>query len=399
MDFLKKNWGLLLYSLGCLVLAVVIGRNIQRAASLASAKHKALDEQLQWFQSVKKDDFKLTTENQAAAQDNRDRAERKFTGVRLDMATKFRVDPRSPATPVEAVRKLQEEIRAINHMLDESEPPVDYKACPYLSFQSRAASKDLPAMEDVPKIFRQLQIVKEIASIVAGAHLLSLNNIDRPMDLNVIEEDLYTATPINLTVTGTADQVQSFINKITTEAKYLFFLRNITLTTADQAPNGAIGATGATGTSGAGMPGPMGPMGAGVPGMEPGMGAGPGVGAALATRPARASSTRRPATADVGMPGVPGAQGPAARMAGVPGVPGAPGPAARMPGVAGLGVPGPRTPAMAGPDGTPRDGGRTAATSEEPMWRDQLRAFVQDALVKVELRFDLIEFNQPEASQ
>jgi hypothetical protein len=208
MDFFKKNWGLLLYALGCLALAVVIGVNISRAAVQASTKHKALDEQLEWFKGVKKDNLKLSKENERAAQDNRDRAERKFAEVRLTMASKYRIDPRSPATPVEAVRKLQEELRTTARMLDEADPPVDYKGCPALSFGPRAISKDLPAMEEVPQIFRQLYIVKEIVGIVARSHLYSIVNIERPMDLAVIAEDLYTATPVNMTVTGTADQVQ-----------------------------------------------------------------------------------------------------------------------------------------------------------------------------------------------
>jgi hypothetical protein len=357
MDFLKKNWGLLLYSLGCLVLAVVVGLNIRSAGNLAAAKHKTLDEQLLWFQNVKKENLRLNKENERAAQDNRDRAERKFTELRLAMATKYRIDPRYPATPVEAVRKLQEDLRAINRMLDESDPPVAYSTCPYLSFQIRAASKDLPAMEDVPKIFRQLHIIKEIASIVAQSHLFSLNSIDRPMDLNVIAEDLYTATPISMNVTGTADQVQSFINKMTTEANYLFFLRNLTLITPDRAPNGALSAGPASGTSGAGP---------GMPGMEGssmapgGMGAGMSMGMGMmdpnsSSPNARSSRTPRGRRAAVAAP--------------------------------------------VASEVARRDGGRTLGAPEEPMWRDQLRAFAPGAPVSVELRFDLIEFNQPEASQ
>ena len=61
--------------------------------------------------------------------------------------------------------------------------------------------------------------------------------------------------------------------------------------------------------------------------------------------------------------------------------------------------PGAKTPGAPATEATRRDGGRTGTAAQEPMWRDQLRAFVQDALVTADLRFDLIEFNQPEASQ
>ena len=401
MDFFKKNWGLLLYALGCLALAVVIGVNISRAAVQASTKHKALDEQLEWFKGVKKDNLKLSKENERAAQDNRDRAERKFAEVRLTMASKYRIDPRSPATPVEAVRKLQEELRTTARMLDEADPPVDYKGCPALSFGPRAISKDLPAMEEVPQIFRQLYIVKEIVGIVARSHLYSIVNIERPMDLAVIAEDLYTATPVNMTVTGTADQVQSFINRMTTEANYLFFLRDITLTTADQAPNGALGAvgggaTGATamGMGGAGMEAGM-AMGAG---MGPGMGAGAGMGAAMGM--GAGAPPGMGAAMGMGMLDPKAGTGRAARSprASRRGAAATPAETATPPGMAMMN-PGGKPPRAAAADAARQDGSRTGTAPQEPMWCDQLRAFSQEALVTVELRFDVIEFNQPEASQ
>jgi len=375
MDFIKKNWGLLLYSLGCLVLAVFIGLKISQAAKEASAKRKGLEEQLQWFSEVTKDKIKLTKENEKAAWANKDQAERKFDELRRTLATKYRIEPRHPATSVEAVRNLQDEIRAMGRILESAEPPVDFSKCPALSFQARAQSKDLPSMDDVPKIFRQLRIVQEVVRIVAQSHVLALDSIDRPMDLALIEEDLYTATPVQMVVTGTADQVQNFINKMTTEANYLFFLRKLSVDTADVAPNGALGAAAAPASRG-GMPGGMGMEGAmmmegapgmgmpGMPGMPamgmpgmPDMGMGPGA----AGRSTRTARSRRPATG---------------------------GPEGAMPGGA-----------MPGPEGAFGAPGATGTTAAEPKWREDLRAFEAQLPLTAELRFDVIEFNQPEANQ
>lgn len=400
MDFIRKNWGLLLYSLGCLVLAGVVGFKVIQARRFAAAKQKALTDQLQWFDGVKKDNIRLSKENERAAQDNRDRAERTFTDVRQTMASKYRVDPKNPATPVEAVRALVAELGAMNRMLDTAEPPVEYANCAYLSFEKRSQSKDLPPMEDVPKIFRQLRIVGEIVRIVRESHLVSLNAIERPLDLTVIEEDLYTATPVILNVTGTADQVQNFINAMVTPVNYLFFLRNISISTPDQAPGGALG--GASSTGGTGMPmgpgmeggmSPSGGMGPGGSGPGGAMRTGSGPGAAMgpmmeggpsggASRPAKAPRGRRGASTTPGagtasgMPGMSPAGMPGMSPAGMPGM----GPGAMMPGMA---------------TGQPGTSGVAAA---EPMLREDLRVFMQDNLVTAELRFDLIEFNQPEAS-
>ena len=255
--------------------------------------------------------------------------------------------------------------------LDSAEPPVDYSACPAFSFQARAQSKDLPSMEDVPNIFRQLRIVQEIVRIVAQSRLQSLNGIDRPMDLTLIEEDLYTATPIRLTVTGTPDQVQTFINKMTTEANYLFFLRTIYVDTADLAHNGALGAAATPGSSsspggGRGMEGAM--MMEGAPGIGPDMGMpmGPGGFPGAAPRAARPPRFRRQAAAS---------------------------PEGAMPGM----MPGMMPGAMPGPAGAFGVPGTPGVTADEPKWRDDLRAFETQMPLAADLRFDLIEFNQPEA--
>jgi len=72
-----------------------------------------------------------------------------------------------------------------------------------------------------------------------------------------------------------------------------------------------------------------------------------------------------------------------------------------MPGMSPGGMPGMSPGGMPGmsPGGMPgmSTGGATAAAAE-PMLREDLRVFMQDNLVTAELRFDLIEFNQPEAS-
>jgi len=365
MDFIKKNWGLLLYALGCLILALLIGYKISVAAREAGANRKALEEQLEWFRQVRKDNVKLTNENEKAAQDNRDRAERAFEDLRRTMATKYRIEPRHPSTAVEAVRSLQDEIRALARTLDAAETPVDYSRCPAFSFLLRAQSKDLPAKEDIPLIFRQLRIIQEVVRIVAQSHLQSLDSIERPLDLAVIEEDLYTATPVVMTVTGTPEQVQTFINKISTEANYLFFLRTLAVETADQAANGAIGSIAAPAVGagmGAGMGPGMGMMDPAMGMMDPGMGMEPAMGAGGGAP--RASTFRRP-----GRRGQAGAgMDPAAGMPGMD-----------MPGMEG---------AM----------GRTGAAGNEPRWRDDLRPFEADRPITATLRFDVIEFNQPDAN-
>ncbi|MBN2448796.1 MAG: Amuc_1100 family pilus-like protein [Lentisphaeria bacterium] len=382
MDFFRKNLGLLIYSLACLILAVVIALKMAAASSASAAKRTQLEEQLNWFRGIAKDDIKLTKENERAAQDNRDRAERKFAELRRNLAARYRIEPRNPSTEVEAVRMLRDEIIRMNRLLDAAE--VDYSTCAYLSFEKRATSTELPTMEDVPRIYRQLRIVQEAVRIVAQSGLLSLGSIERPMELEVIEGDLYTATPIRMTVSGTAEKVQEFVNRMTTEANYLFFLRNLSVEGADQAPSGALGGAGTS--MGGGYGGGMMDSEMGMEGMDSsGMGSGGGMrpGGALGgfrPRPRPESGSILGGGGEMVAPGG-GYRGPGSGYAPAMGM---------RPGM---------SPEMGMSSEEEYSGMGGGAVSQEPMYREDLRVFMEMPVLTAQLRFDVIEFNPPDEGE
>ena len=351
MEFLKKNWGLLIYAVVCLVLAAFLGLKINSAEGGARENNKKLEEQLSFFDSVKKDNIKLNEDNQRIAQANRDLAESKFMELRRTLAGKYRIDPDAPPTAVECVRRLQQEIRRMTTKLEDADIIVGQQ-CQYFSFDKLALSKKLPPISDVPEIFRHLRIIQEIVRLIGESEVISVERISRPMALQRLEEDLYTVTPINLSVTGRADHVQTLVNRMNSESNYLFFLRKVDFLSADQAPNGLLAGTDAgPAKRGGGMDAMMGgPEGEGM--MDPGMmGMGPemmGMG-----QPGR---MRRPAMPRNDMMG-----------------------------------------ADMGPEGEARTGqqDQDGEILTGPITRQDLIAFEPDRAINAELRFDLVEFIPP----
>ena len=82
MDFVKKNWGLLAYSIMCLAIAVLFGIKMKDAASRASEHGGKVDEQLSFFDDIREAQIKLDRDNLAVAQENQELVEERYARFR-----------------------------------------------------------------------------------------------------------------------------------------------------------------------------------------------------------------------------------------------------------------------------------------------------------------------------
>ncbi|OGV75411.1 MAG: hypothetical protein A3K19_12805 [Lentisphaerae bacterium RIFOXYB12_FULL_65_16] len=348
MDFLKKNIGLIIYTVVCLALSGLIITGIRRAATTASESKKKVARQSEFFERIKSNEYAINRANREAAGDNQTMVEAKFHDLRQWLAQNYSIAMDPPPTSVECVTILQEEIRRMKKDTEDKEIAVGAQ-CQFFSFDSQATSSVLPPVEDIPLILRQIKVVKEVVRIVglslAGTKPAELTSIHRALGLKTQEADLYTITPVDITIVAPMLQIQDLINRFHKESQYLFFLRNITLVSRDQAPNGVavgfdsvFGARATTPAAG-GAPGPM----------EMGMGGPPE------------------------MFGMPGAGGPPGAVPPRGGRPGARTPAPAAPTSA--------APAVAGPD-------LAALTKNELV-------IFGDVVYQADLRLDLVEFREP----
>lgn len=335
MDFIKKNWGLVLVSILCFAAAVALSWFLIGTMKQKSASKAKLDSELSFFAAVQKENIKLSDENRATAQQNEDWAKERFERLRSQLHAKYRIEVRFDADPFRAVQELRSKVNALVARLEEAEIALTTQS-QYLSFEDYTQKNVMPRREDMPELFRQYNIVEEIVAQAIQNKVVMVNSIARPMLLQKREEDLFHSIPIDLSVTGPAQAISDFLNSFhSPAAKYLFFIRKVELSSQDQAPGGILGGTGTTGMGG------MGEM-----GMDGGMGM-------PSPRPGRRRGTAAMPGAEMGME------------------------TGAMPGMG-------------------MDGGMGGAVAMPVLLtREQLRAF-QDGYITAVVRLDLVEFTTPE---
>jgi len=234
MDTFKKNWGFIVISLLCflLVAAMVIkcGSTNEKLAQSKSEYEKKVN----YLDGVGKKKLKLTDENVKIATNNSDITTKGIQQVHMTLMQRFKLNYKVPGDGASALRELKEAILQMQKQLDEKEIAWDSKV-EYFSFENIAKSATLPQKDDLPLIFRQLAIVRQVVKIAIDNKVSAINEIKRPMNLRVHEEAEYTLTPIEITVTASPENGQNFVNSMSSQENYLFFLRTIEIKAPDVA--------------------------------------------------------------------------------------------------------------------------------------------------------------------
>ncbi len=272
MDLLKKNLGLIIYAIVCLVLGVLITIGIKKASGTAKELQAKVAQQTTFFQNVRKNPYTISKNNLLVARENSDAAEKRFHDLRVWLATKYAVQKSPRMTSVECIEMLRKELERMQEYLRQKNILLGETAR-HLSFDSLAQASVLPPHSQLPLIWRQLQIVQEVVRLVAAAGVMEFNHLRRPMGLKVLEEELHTVTPVKIRVIGSLDDVQGLVNSFHSDSKYMFFLTYLSVESQDQAPRGRISGIGdqAPDARDSGMDGGMG-MGMDEMGMGMGMG-------------------------------------------------------------------------------------------------------------------------------
>ncbi|NMA46933.1 MAG: hypothetical protein GX945_10270 [Lentisphaerae bacterium] len=233
MDFFKKNWGFLAIAAVSFVMAIAIIVYWFKANKTLAEHRAETAKQLEFFDRVKASNIKLSEDNIAVTESNLRVATEHFNSLQASLAQHSHIEPEVPPTPLEAVRVLKSEIAALRKALTDANV-LFAPTCAYFTFDNIAMRENLPHKDDLFQIFRQLAIIKEVCRILPLSGISSLDSLVRPLDLVVQEEDIYTYTPLEIVATGSAESIQKLLNLINNEAKYLFFIRTIDITAADQ---------------------------------------------------------------------------------------------------------------------------------------------------------------------
>ena len=197
MDSIKKNWGFIAISLVCFVLIALMVIKCRGTNEKLDVSKSEYEKKLTYLDGVGKKQLKLTDENVNIAKKNSDVTSNGISSVHKTLMQRFKLNFKVPGDGASALRELKEAILQMQKQLEDKEIAWDGKV-EYFSFDSIAKSATLPTKEDLPLIFRQLTIVKEIVKVAIECKVSSIDELKRPMNLRVHEEADYTVTPIEM---------------------------------------------------------------------------------------------------------------------------------------------------------------------------------------------------------
>lgn len=288
MEFIKHNFGFLLFVSVGLILALVLGGAWLQTYTATVSTESGVKEQEKVIDQSQRGSFALNQENLLQAQKNRKVTEDAFKDFLGVLVTRYGI-PTETTTGLDCVRVLKEQCRLMERDLKDPAKDITLgQNTAKFSFDSILSSPSIPSAEDVPVILKQMRIVEEVVKVAGKSRLREFQSISRPLGLKVINKDLCTVVPLEVSVAGGYKAIQDFVNALQQrEALGIFILRSIDLTSQDQvgaggsiaamdamAPGAApAGRPGAFEPGGIGRPTPMMPFGPGVP-RTPATGAG-----------------------------------------------------------------------------------------------------------------------------
>ena len=251
MDTIKKNWGFIVISLVFLIIIAFMVMKCSGTNDKLKNSKGEYEKKLSYLDGVGKKQLKLTEENVKIAQKNSEVTNNGISTVHKTLMERFKLDNKVPGDAARSLIVLKEAILQMQKQLEENEIALDGKV-EYFSFDSIAKSATLPPDKDLPLIFRQLTLVKEIVKVAIESKVASIDEIKRPMNLSAQEEADYTITPIEITVTASPENGQNFVNAMSNQENFLFFLRTIEINAPDAA-TGVVAELGSSSSSRDGM--------------------------------------------------------------------------------------------------------------------------------------------------
>ncbi|NLF93881.1 MAG: hypothetical protein GX564_08330 [Oligosphaeraceae bacterium] len=238
MDFVKKNLGLLICALVCLLLAVFLTVKIFGARKKMQAQVKFLNEQKTFFERAKQENYKLKPEkgqeleNIVQAQKNFARVDELYQQGRAFLSREFTFTPAIPLpnSSPEALKQISEQIRSMTDFVIRNDIDFPGIAKEYAQIVQQGSIN--PA--EFKPLFRQLHIYRHLLDNISTAGIKQLRSLDWLMGFQVREEDIYTVTPIYMVFFADLETTQKFLNILSNDPKMLFYVKNVQITAPDR---------------------------------------------------------------------------------------------------------------------------------------------------------------------
>lgn len=232
MNAIKNNWGFFLISFICLLVAGYLVMKCSGSMNELRSNQEQYEKNRSYLEGVGKKNLKLNSENQVFAKRNADNTSAKILDVHKEMMERFKLHYDVPENATGAIQELRAAIQDMQKLFEDNGIELDTKAENF-SFDNIVKSNQLPVMEDLDPIFRSLTIIRQIVKVAVDTHIIALTDLNRPMGINIQEEGEYTVTPIEMTIVASSERGQAFVNAMSQQKNYLFFLRTVSIDAFD----------------------------------------------------------------------------------------------------------------------------------------------------------------------
>ena len=226
MDFLKKNWGLLLCSIVCLVLFVMLIVKCVGQRSIAREAQQKISDHRSFFEKLNKDNLTVTADengelkNQLIAESNAEIVKRHYRDMLGDCAERYRITPdlaSMRSIPSTRFRELVEGQLSdmATKLLKAKIVWLDGVPVGEEFGELFEAGKMVENTTRKQQVYRNLQIYDRVVDLVINSGVKAVVEFNLPREYQDEEKDYYRSTPMAISVQGTEEQIQAFINGVT----------------------------------------------------------------------------------------------------------------------------------------------------------------------------------------
>ena len=234
MEFLKKNWGLLLCVVVFIALMVFQILKIMKYQKEYAANESKVEEADKWFKTMNSAGWKVTPdekgelENAKIAMENKEVAVGHSEEIQRQLVKRFSFNPELPVNYVQAQEQLDRRLSIItDYLLVQNKIQWNCGTPIGGRFYDLAQQAEPIPQSDFPSIFRQLMIYEKLLHHIVGAGVKAIDTLEFPRWLVTEEEGDYTLTPIIISVEADSATVQKLVNSLSFDPSMLFFIRNM----------------------------------------------------------------------------------------------------------------------------------------------------------------------------
>jgi hypothetical protein len=221
MDFVKRNWIIIVVVVVLLTATVVLSLMYKKSSAATEVAHTRFLDVIETEIRINTYDVGPTESNVRKAETNIGAAEGELTKLMEKVKEIF---PPLEITDLNGFEVKNELVAAYKEMdLALSEGGVENAVA---SYGFREFDNRIPNSEERKMVLRQLRVAQAMVAVVAESGLVSLETIVRPVDLPMLQHELYEYYTFELAVSGDMGAIRTLLNGLH-NAKLCLVVRNI----------------------------------------------------------------------------------------------------------------------------------------------------------------------------